>query len=150
MKPLLINSTNQYQRIPYLYFEVFFALILFGSCTDSEESVDTTEVQIVEVPVTDKLPQVYVNTNGQEIPDEPKIFAEISIENKGTLTHEGFIGIEIRGQSSQMFPKKHSGISFRQFVSEIEALHFRQSFSRHPKAHDSLGNWYNYPLFVIR
>tara|TARA_A200000159_G_scaffold164074_2_gene192387 strand:- start:7101 stop:8498 length:1398 start_codon:yes stop_codon:yes gene_type:complete len=118
MKPLLINSTNQYQRIPYLYFEVFFALILFGSCTDSEESVDTTEVQIVEVPVTDKLPQVYVNTNGQEIPDEPKIFAEISIENKGTLTHEGFIGIEIRGQSSQMFPKKQYGFETRDSENE--------------------------------
>ena len=70
------------------------------------------------MPVTDKLPQVYVNTNGQEIPDEPKIFAEISIENKGTLTHEGFIGIEIRGQSSQMFPKKQYGFETRDSENE--------------------------------
>jgi hypothetical protein len=85
---------------------------------DSEETVETTEAKIVEISVADKLPQVSVNTNGQEIPNEPKIFAEISIENKGALTHEGFIGIEIRGQSSQMFPKKQYGFETRDSENE--------------------------------
>ena len=95
-----------------------FVLILLGSCSDSEDTVDTTAVQIVEIPVADKLPQVFVNTNGQEIPDEPKIIAEMSIENKGELTYEGFIGIEIRGQSSQMFPKKQYGFETRDSENE--------------------------------
>jgi hypothetical protein len=99
-------------------FRSVFVLILLGSCSDSEDTVDTTAAQIVEIPVADKLPQVFVNTNGQEIPDEPKIIAEMSIENKGELTYEGFIGIEIRGQSSQMFPKKQYGFETRDSENE--------------------------------
>jgi hypothetical protein len=99
-------------------FRSVFVLILLGSCSDSEDTVDSTAAQIVEIPVADKLPQVFVNTNGQEIPDEPKIIAEMSIENKGELTYEGFIGIEIRGQSSQMFPKKQYGFETRDSENE--------------------------------
>jgi len=80
--------TNQFHRIPNMFRSVF-VLILLVSCSDSEDTVDTTPAQIVETPVADKLPQVFVNTNGQEIPDEPKIIAEMSIENKGELTYEG-------------------------------------------------------------
>ena len=109
---------NQFHPTTNLFCIVFFVLILLGSCMDSEETVETTEAKIVEISVADKLPQVSVNTNGQEIPNEPKIFAEISIENKGALTHEGFIGIEIRGQSSQMFPKKQYGFETRDSENE--------------------------------
>ena len=109
--------TNQFHRIPNMFRSVF-VLILLGSCSDSEDTVDSTATQIVEIPVADKLPQVFVNTNGQEIPDEPKIIAEMSIENKGELTYEGFIGIEIRGQSSQMFPKKQYGFETRDSENE--------------------------------
>ena len=109
---------NQFHPTTNLFCIVFFVLILLGSCMDSEETVETTEAKIVEMSVADKLPQVSVNTNGQEIPNEPKIFAEISIENKGALTHEGFIGIEIRGQSSQMFPKKQYGFETRDSENE--------------------------------
>jgi len=109
---------NQFHPTTNLFCIVFFVLILLGSCMDSEETVETTEAKIVEISAADKLPQVSVNTNGQEIPNEPKIFAEISIENKGALTHEGFIGIEIRGQSSQMFPKKQYGFETRDSENE--------------------------------
>ena len=109
---------NQFHPTTNLFCIVFFVLILLDSCMDSEETVETTEAKIVEMSVADKLPQVSVNTNGQEIPNEPKIFAEISIENKGALTHEGFIGIEIRGQSSQMFPKKQYGFETRDSENE--------------------------------
>jgi hypothetical protein len=65
------------------------------------------------------LPIVVITTNnGQAIPDDPKIPAVIKIFNKGTgqrnyLTDvpefDGHLGIEIRGSSSQQFPKKSYG-----------------------------------------
>lgn len=64
------------------------------------------------------LPIVKINTRGQEIPDDPKIMADFEIidNGPGTLNHPddppafiGFIGIELRGSSSQTFPKKSYG-----------------------------------------
>ena len=46
--------------------------------------------------------------SGQQIVDEPKINANLTvIENKNEINYK--IGIEIRGSSSQMFPKKSYG-----------------------------------------
>lgn len=66
------------------------------------------------------LPIIKVNTNGQSIPDEPKITATMGIidNGPGNLNHaddpfndyDGNIGIEIRGSSSQMFPKKQYAV----------------------------------------
>jgi len=62
---------------------------------------------------------VVINTDGQQIPDDPKIPAEMKIINNGPgvrnyLTDPpeftGLIGIEVRGSSSQMFPKKSYGL----------------------------------------
>jgi hypothetical protein len=63
------------------------------------------------------LPIIIIDTYGQEIPDEPKITAEMGIifNGPGEMNHQndpfnnydGFVGIEMRGQSSQFFyPKK--------------------------------------------
>lgn len=69
------------------------------------------------------LPIVVINTNGQTISDEPKITADMGIIDNGpgirnniTDTFNGYngkIGIEIRGHSSQNFPKKQYGIELR-------------------------------------
>ena len=66
------------------------------------------------------LPVIIINTNGQEIPDDPKIMADMSIiwnsnNARNNVTdvpnhYNGKIGIEIRGQSSQMFPMKSYSI----------------------------------------
>lgn len=65
------------------------------------------------------LPIVLIHTNGQEIPDDPKIMAGFQIIDNGAgnpnaLTdppaYDGYIGIELRGSSSQSFPKKSYGI----------------------------------------
>jgi CotH kinase protein/Secretion system C-terminal sorting domain len=66
------------------------------------------------------LPLIVINTNGQTIADDPKIMADMGIIYNGTgvrnnITdpfnhYNGKIGIEIRGQSSQMFPMKSYGI----------------------------------------
>lgn len=65
------------------------------------------------------LPLVFIDTNGRQIPDEPKILAKMGIVWKGAdemnntgdpFNHyNGFITIEVRGSSSQMFPKKSYG-----------------------------------------
>jgi hypothetical protein len=66
------------------------------------------------------LPVVIINTNGQTIPDEPKIMADMGIVYNGagsrnTVTdnpnnYNGKIGIEVRGKSSQQFPMKSYSI----------------------------------------
>jgi hypothetical protein len=72
---------------------------------------------------TTHLPVVHINTNGKQIVDEPKILADMGIiwngEGKENHTnaqynhYNGKIGIEIRGSSSQMFPKKSYGFETR-------------------------------------
>lgn len=69
------------------------------------------------------LPIVVINTFGVPIPDEPKIDATMGIisNGNGQMNHindpfneyDGPVGIEIRGQSSQMFPKKSYGFETR-------------------------------------
>lgn len=69
------------------------------------------------------LPIIVINTNGQEIVDDPKIEADMGIINnapglRNALTdpftdYNGKIGIEIRGSSSQSFPKKQYGVELR-------------------------------------
>ncbi|MFW5773609.1 MAG: CotH kinase family protein [Tangfeifania sp.] len=70
-----------------------------------------------------KLPVVHIHTNGKEIVDEPKILVDMGIiwngegqmnQTSGEYNHyNGKIGIEIRGSSSQMFPKKSFGFETR-------------------------------------
>ena len=72
------------------------------------------------------LPIVVINTNGQPILDEPKIEASMGIIYNGVgirnnvsdvaNNYNGQIGIEIRGSSSQLFPKKQYGIELRNAI----------------------------------
>ncbi len=67
------------------------------------------------------LPIVIIDTHGKAIPDEPKITADMKIidnEGRNYLTdtdydYTGKIGIEIRGSSSQNFPKKQYAVETR-------------------------------------
>ncbi len=69
------------------------------------------------------LPIIKISTFGQAIPDDPKITALMQIIDNGMgirnyssdppTTYNGTIGIEVRGSSSQMFPKKSYGIETR-------------------------------------
>jgi hypothetical protein len=69
------------------------------------------------------LPIIIINTSGQTIPDEPKITADMGIIFNGegarnnvtdVMNHyNGKIGIEVRGQSSQMFPMKSYSVELR-------------------------------------
>jgi len=65
------------------------------------------------------LPIVKINTQGNSIIDDPKVLANMQIIDNGAgirnyitdsvYTYDGNIGIEVRGSSSQMFPKKSFG-----------------------------------------
>lgn len=66
------------------------------------------------------LPIIIINTNGQAIPDDPKIVAHMGIIDNGAgqvnsisdpfTNYDGRIAIELRGESSQSFPKKSYSI----------------------------------------
>ena len=68
------------------------------------------------------LPILIISTNGQTVLDEPKIIADLQIIDNGvgkrnnvtdTPTFTSKIGIELRGSSSQLFPKKPYGFELR-------------------------------------
>ena len=87
-------------------------------------------ILVVQAPLhaqtfsSSNLPIIIINTNGQSIVDDPKITADMGIifngENiRNNLTdpfnhYNGQIGIEVRGQSSQMFPMKSYGLELRE------------------------------------
>ncbi|MCK5076296.1 MAG: CotH kinase family protein, partial [Calditrichia bacterium] len=74
------------------------------------------------------LPILVINTNGQEIPDEPKIEADLGIIYNGNgvrnyitdpfNNYNGKIGIELRGSSSQSYPKKQYAMETRDISGE--------------------------------
>ncbi len=68
------------------------------------------------------LPILLINTLGKTIPDEPKITASMQvIDNAGGINnvndtsyaYDGYIGIEIRGNTAQLYPKKSYTIETR-------------------------------------
>ncbi len=98
------------------YYALFLILFLFTNLTSQ---VNFTQ---------SNLPIFVINTNGQVIPDDPKITASLGIIYNGenqtnNLTdpfneYNGFIGIELRGSSSQSFPKKQYGFETRDELGE--------------------------------
>ncbi len=72
---------------------------------------------------TSNLPILLIDTKGAAIPDEPKLTASMKIINNSagqrnsitdeTFEYNGSIGIELRGSSSQSFPKKPYGFETR-------------------------------------
>lgn len=74
------------------------------------------------------LPIVVINTFGVPIPDEPKITAHMGIIDNGPGAlnspddpfndYDGAIGIETRGSSTQMFPKKSYAVETRDAAGE--------------------------------
>ncbi len=98
----------------YLINIFTFSLLIFVLTSCEKEIIKETVI----VPVENKIPQVYINTNGLKIVDEPKINAKITIEVKGEIDYTGPIGIEIRGASSQNFPKKQFGFETRDQANE--------------------------------
>lgn len=87
--------------------------------------------------VSSNLPIVVINTNGQTIPDDPKLTAQMGVIyngpgqrnnlSDGFNHYNGFIGIETRGESSQTFPKKSYAFETRTAAGDnlnVELLGF--------------------------
>ena len=111
-----------------LYFENYVRMVIFfdfQGTTPGEHWLIDDIVRKPGVPleIESHLPLFVINTYGVPIPDEPKIDAYMGIidNGPGNINHltdpfngyDGFIGIETRGQSTQMFPKKAYALETR-------------------------------------
>lgn len=93
---------------------VFLALLGVGGLLHAQSPVSFS---------SSNLPIIVIDTNGQPIQDEPKTAATMGVINNGEgkrnnlsdpfTDYNGKIGIEVRGSSSQMFPKKQYGFETR-------------------------------------
>jgi hypothetical protein len=103
-----------------IYFLIVFLLFSNSSFT---QIVDRSPIGTQVDFTSSNLPIVVINTNGQVIPDDYKITADMGIIYNGEgvrnyITdpfnhYNGKIGIELRGSSSQQFPKKQYGVETR-------------------------------------
>lgn len=92
-----------------------FSLALKPAATQTTDPAALQKVNFT----SSNLPIVVIDTHGQAIPDEPKIEADMGIIYNGPGVrnnlsdpfnhYNGKIAIEIRGSSSQQFPKKQYG-----------------------------------------
>ena len=109
MKPTL-NSLPRNLKYTYLLVIIFFMIGCQGP-----EPLDLNNLENGVITFYDdadneiNFPSMNINTiDNQEIVDDPKIDAELSVLEDEIETKYN-IGIEIRGSSSQMFPKKSYG-----------------------------------------
>ena len=111
----------------YIILFVFVVSVTFYPQRNSvinNSSADQTQIQFT----SSNLPIVIINTNGQDITSDEKITADMGIIFNGGgvrnyLTnpynnYNGKIGIEIRGSSSQSFPKKQYAVETRDSLGE--------------------------------
>lgn len=115
------NSPSRYAYILGLFVVLSMSLASIGCSNDKPGPAINPQPPAPEVPaikLEDRLPQISINTNGGTIVDEPKINAQMTIKQVDKVTFEGKIGIEIRGASSQMFPKKAYGLETRDADNE--------------------------------
>ena len=98
---------------PNVFISFFVLLIL-------TISVDVLSAQ--NSGFVSNLPIILIDTEGKNIPDEPKITARMKIidnaDQPNKITdqangYDGFIGIELRGASSQSYPQKPFAIETR-------------------------------------
>jgi hypothetical protein len=103
------------------------SLILFF-VTGYPQPAGKTEIVKKGTAATAHLPLIMIDTNGQTIFNEPKITVNIKVIDNGPgksnsttdpgNQYDGLAGIEIRGQSSQMFPKKSYSVELRNTAGE--------------------------------
>jgi len=129
MLPVVPGQWNNLEfNFSGLYTENFTRMVIFPGILDSNPGEawyidDITKEIPAPVELQSNLPIVVVNTYGVSIPDEPKISAMMGIIDNGPgntnkitdpfNNYNGFIGIETRGQSTQMFPKKSYAVETR-------------------------------------
>jgi spore coat protein CotH len=93
----------------YFFVLTGFLFMLFTSCSKDKEEKTSN--------INGDLPVVVISTEGKTIVDEPKITARMQIMNT-SYEFDGYIGIEIRGTTSQHFPKKSFNVETRTNAGE--------------------------------
>ena len=98
-------------------FRIPTRLLAFVVCVTASASAQPVAFSSSDLPI------VMIDTRGVEIPDEPKIAATMSVIDNGPgqrnavtdtpNNYDGAIGIEVRGASSQSFPKTQYGFETR-------------------------------------
>jgi hypothetical protein len=81
------------------------AALLAGAAATAVPAAQAAELR-------SKLPIVRIGTS-KPVPNDPKIAARMRIGDRGRRVYAGRAGIETRGHSSQLFPKKQYGIELR-------------------------------------
>jgi len=99
---------------------IFF---LIAGLTDEGMTYQPVPDWFVEPFTSSNLPVLVIDTQGEEIPDEPKIDGQLGIIDNGPGQlnalgdpfngYNGQIGIELRGSSSLSFDKKSYGVETR-------------------------------------
>ena len=108
----------------FLFFVLCIYILAGINLAQSESISFTSSIDGSLITFTSSnLPIVLINTNGQIIPNDYKITADMGVIYNGegmrnNLTdpcnnYNGKIGIEIRGSSSQWFPKKQYAVETR-------------------------------------
>lgn len=111
------KSTPFYHLVCSGFLLPFLSLVLFN-CSADDVQINEQEEELIEVLPENRLPLVSISTNGNQIVDEPKIDATFTVTEAGIVAYEGRMGIEIRGASSQSFPKKAFGFETRDDANE--------------------------------
>lgn len=93
-------------------------ILLFSCSTEDPIPALPEETEETIIPIADRLPLVAISTNGNQIVDEPKVDATFTVTEGGSISYSGRMGIEIRGASSQSFPKKSFGFETRDDANE--------------------------------
>ncbi len=100
------------------HFMLLVASLFLFNCSSDDTPPNEPEEEETEIPLENRLPLVAISTNGNQIVDEPKIDATFTITEDDMVSYEGKMGIEIRGASSQSFPKKSFGFETRDAANE--------------------------------
>jgi spore coat protein CotH len=106
----MLKKRNRFQ-LSLLNYVLALCLVLITGCSSDDNPTPDEQGQPdpEEVVIENPLPVFSITTNGAQIVDEPKIAADFTITEKEEILYTGNMGIEIRGSSSQMFPKKSYG-----------------------------------------
>jgi hypothetical protein len=129
-----MEKKNEVEKLLIVGFVCCLLLLLFSTpaiCQPDETiAVHQEKYKAVKTSqfLESNLPIVVINTYGMPIPDEPKISADMGIIDNGPGNMNTFgdpfndfsgkIGIEVRGQSTQMFPKKAYAFETRDNAGE--------------------------------
>lgn len=116
-----------------LYYDSLIRMVIFFDFKGTSPGISWYFDDILkEIPdqllFESNLPIVVINTFGVPIPDDPKVTGHMGIIDNGPneLNHmydpfnsyDGYVGIETRGHSTQMFPKKSYGFETRDSLGD--------------------------------